>query len=101
MVLKRIVIIFEPLQIVSPLRKAWDFCLSVTGFVRPPIGKALALNALESLLGAVRVVNFQRSAVAVAEIELCQIAVKMGLAAMRYTPFMPLEDAEITPDRIG
>jgi len=37
--------------------KARAFCLSVTGFVSPPIGQALADHALDRLLGAGFVVN--------------------------------------------
>ena len=61
------------------LWKALTCCLTVTGFVNPPIGQALALNGLEGLCGTGCIVNFESGTIAIAEIELRQIAMQMRL----------------------
>lgn len=48
----------------------------------PPIGQPLAYRATDRAIGALAVVNPELGAVAVAEIELCQIAVQVLLGAM-------------------
>ena len=44
------------------------------------IGEPLALDALKGDLGTAHVINSKTLAIAIAEIELCQIAVQMGFA---------------------
>ena len=56
--------------------------LDVRPLINPPIGKALALDPPEGLGGALGIVDAQRHAVVVAEIELGQIAVQVLLGAV-------------------
>ena len=66
------------------------------------IGEPLANDTLEHRIGAVRVVVAEGDTVAVAEIELCQIALQMLLAAMLVDATHPaLEDRKEAFDRIG
>ena len=62
--------------------KALAFCLSVRGFVRPPIRQALASDALKQFVGASTVIHTKAATVVIAEIEFRQIAVKMLFANM-------------------
>lgn len=64
------------------LRKRFAFCLSVSGFTNPPIGQALAFDALEGVVAAGDVVDPACAAAVVAEIELDEIAVQMLLGAV-------------------
>lgn len=83
-------------------RKALAFCSSVTGFVNPPIGKALAGDALQSLLGVGLIVNFERRTVAVAEVKFRQVAMQMRLATMLIDALhAAFEDAEKTFNGVG
>jgi hypothetical protein len=47
----------------------------------PPISESLANHASDGLIGPVLIVHTNPNAVAVAEIELCQIAVQMLIRA--------------------
>jgi hypothetical protein len=58
------------------------FCLGVTGFTNPPIGKALAFDHGEQLVVAFGVGHLESRAAIVTEIELGKVTVQMGLAAM-------------------
>ncbi len=58
----------------SQRRNAFAFCLGVCGFVRPPICGALADDAEDNLLHALRVVNAKGLAFIVSEIVLDEIA---------------------------
>jgi len=62
-----------------PKRAAW--CLN-SGLVRPSISQALADDALCQVLGAHRVIDAQRNAVVVAEIELGQVTMQVLFLAM-------------------
>ena len=67
------------------MRHAWNaraFCLSVRGFISPPIREALALNAGQGDLCTLCILNAQGRTVRIAEIELREIAVQMSGAAM-------------------
>jgi len=56
------------------------FCLSVRAFTNPPVGQALSTDATKQFGDAHRVVDPERDAVRVAEIELGEVAVKVSLA---------------------
>ena len=72
------------------------------GFTNPPIGEALALDALHGVIGAHGVGVAKRGATVVAEIKLRQIAVKVGFAAVLVDAgHAALEDAEIALNRVG
>jgi hypothetical protein len=55
----------------------------------PPIGDALPCRAGDGTLGAVRIIDAERDAGRIAEVEFGQAAVSVLLAAMPYTPTMP------------
>lgn len=67
--------------------------------VNPPIGRALAFIAIQGDRNASGVVNTEAHVVAMAEVELRQIAMKMALAAMLIDAFHPaIEDREVAFD---
>jgi hypothetical protein len=59
---------------------ALAFCLSVRGFVSPPIGQALSRDPGHYLVGALCIFDSKAGAVVIAKIELCKIAMQMLLA---------------------
>ena len=66
------------------------------------IGKPLALDATQQAIGASLIVDSERDAVVVAEIELCCVAVQVRLANVEIaTVDAALEDREEVLDRIG
>lgn len=70
--------------------------------VNPPIGKALAADALQRFDGAFPITHAKRGAVVVAEIELVHVALQMLFANMMERPDQPtLEDGEVTFNRVG
>src|SRR4051812_28679136 len=70
--------------------------------VRLPIGQALADHAQQRRVSASRVVNAERHAVVVAELELREVAVKVLLTAVLVdTLHAALEDAERSFNRVG
>lgn len=70
--------------------------------VRPPIGKALAFRVLDDQGGALSVIYPVGSAVAVAESELCGVAVQVLLSAVLIVALhAALEDAKITFNDVG
>lgn len=58
------------------------FCLGDTGFTNPPIGKALAASRGEQLVVALGVPDINSRAAVVLEVELREIVVPVGLAAV-------------------
>ena len=64
--------------------KRLDFCLGVTGFVNPPIGKVLAFDAAHDVVGALCIVEAELGAAVIAEVEFGEVAVQNEpLALMR------------------
>jgi hypothetical protein len=43
---------------------------------RPPIGEALASDTLEGFVGAILIINAQRNAIGIAEVELAEVAMQ-------------------------
>ncbi len=71
-------------------------------FVSPPIGQALAGDALESFCGALIIGNAQPLAFIVPEIEFAEIAFQVLLADVLVHPGNPaLEDREVVFDGVG
>lgn len=59
-----------------------SLCLGVTGFTNPPIGEALAADAGQQHVVAFGVGYTWRTAAVVAEIELGEVAMQVGFAAV-------------------
>lgn len=77
-------------------------CLTVLGFVRPPISKALAVDALQGQIGAASIVNAQLGAVGIAEIELVQVTLQVLFATVLVgANHAALEDRKGAFNRIG
>src|SRR6266702_1034881 len=69
---------------------------------RRGIGQALATGALESATGPLHVIYAQANAIAIAEIEFCEIAVQMLFAAMLVdADHATLEDGEVAFNGVG
>lgn len=82
--------------------KRLAFCLSVCGFVSPPIREALSSDALERNIGTHRIVDAKFDAVVLAEIEFSQIALQVLLAAaLIRADHAALEDREEAFERVG
>lgn len=70
--------------------------------VSPPIGKALAADALKGNVGALRIVDAKADAVGIAEVELGKVARKVLLATMLVDPaHTAFEDTEEAFDGVG
>ncbi len=80
-------------------RRKWRaFCLGVTGSVSPPIGEALALDALGGDGGMFEIGHM---AGVVPEIELAEVALKVfGRNPLVVAVDAALEDREIVFDRV-
>src|SRR5690349_11572816 len=77
-------------------------CLTILGFVNPPISQALAINAFKSLHGAGGVIKAQLGAVVGPEIELSQITLQVLLAAMLIgADHAALKDRKEAFQRVG
>ncbi|MNC91463.1 hypothetical protein D3C83_77320 [compost metagenome] len=71
------------------------------GFVSPPIGEALAGRAAQGFVRAHVVVDPQRHAVGIAEVELGKVAAQMGFGDVVIDAVDPaLEDREEAFDRV-
>jgi hypothetical protein len=76
--------------------KCFAVCLSVRGFVRPPIGQALSSDPGRDLGDALFVFDAKARTIVVAEIELGKIAVQMLLTnVMERTDNAALENGKI------
>jgi hypothetical protein len=73
-----------------------------TGAVRLFIGEPLALGALHSNGGSLRIVDAEPKAVGIPKVELGQVAVQVLLAAVLVHAFhAALEDREVYPSGQG
>src|SRR5690349_4834560 len=73
-----------------------------SGVMSPSIGEALADAALYGCVGARHVVNAQRDAMVVPEVELAQIAMQVLLTAVLIDALhTALEDREVALDGVG
>ncbi len=69
--------------------------------MRPPIGKPLAFDARHSAVSALSIVHAKCNAVAVPEVELGKVAVKVLLPAMLIDALhSALEDREVAFDGV-
>lgn len=77
-------------------------CLRERGFTNPPIGEALAADALQGIVAAFNIANTKLSAIVVAEIELGEVAEQVLLSAVLVDAFhAALEDREEAFNRVG
>lgn len=68
----------------------------------PPIGQAFSADALQRRLGTLHIVNAERGAVVVAEVELADVADQVLLAALVIgADQSALEDREVAFDGVG
>src|SRR6266508_2411643 len=88
-----------------PFALAWALCLLLPygcSLTRRSIGEALADDAPDGALGALYVIYAKSDAVAIAEIELGEIAVQVFLAAMLVHAFHAALEDRVEPfDGVG
>jgi hypothetical protein len=78
------------------LTNARAFCLSVRGFVSPPICQSLSSDASHDFVGALCILDTKARAIVIAEIEFREIAVQMLFAdVMVSSDHAALENGKI------
>src|ERR1700683_1954491 len=93
------IVLFYSAFFVCPFRRVFPYGLSVVSL---PIGEPLSDNSFHRSRGALHVIYAKPNAVAIAEIELRQIAVQvLFLAVLINALHAALKDREVAFDRVG